>query len=74
MLEKMRNLANNFIMKLLLGLIVVSFVAFGIGDMVKTKVSTDLVLIDGHESIAINDFQNAKQNHLNYLKKTARER
>lgn len=73
MLEKMRNLANNFIMKLLLGLIVVSFVAFGIGDMVKTKVSTDLVLIDGHESIAINDFQNAKQNHLNYLKKNGAE-
>jgi len=63
MLQQMRTFTKSWVANLFLGLIALSFVAWGIGDMFKTRIDTNIVTM-GSSQISYEDFNRSYRNAL----------
>lgn len=60
MLESMRKLAKHFVIKALLGLLVLSFIIWGVGDVFRGQTGNVIAKV-GDESISLSDFERTLQ-------------
>lgn len=68
MLQNIRKYSNNFLIKLLLGLLIISFLVWGIGDILRSASKDYVAVIDGDQYISVVDFVEAKKKQLQQLR------
>ncbi len=68
MLQYLRKYANNFFIKFLLGLLIISFLVWGIGDILRSADKDYVAVIDNDIYISVIDFVETKKEQLQQLR------
>lgn len=68
MLVQFRKYTNNFLVKLLMALLVASFLIWGIGDVIRSASKDYVAVVDGDQYISVSDFIDAKKKQLQQLR------
>lgn len=69
MLASIRNIANNLIMKIVLGAIAVAFIAWGVKDALQSRNNFDIVTFSDAKNISQQDFYKAKSEEISIIQK-----
>lgn len=67
MLANLRKISNNFVFKTVIFLIIFSFIAWGIGDIIRNSSNDNVITINNKYFVTSLDFQRAKANYINHL-------
>jgi parvulin-like peptidyl-prolyl isomerase len=68
MLQHIRKYADNILFKLLLGLIIISFIIAGISGVLSSSNKDYVAVVDGNQYISVTDFIDAKKRQLQQLR------
>jgi peptidyl-prolyl cis-trans isomerase D len=68
MLQNIRKYSNNFLTKSLLGLLIISFLIWGIGDILRAANKDYVAVVAGDQYISVIDFVEAKKKQLQQLR------
>lgn len=68
MLQHIRKYADNILFKLLLGLIIISFIIAGISGVLSSSNKDYVAVVDGNQYISVTDFIGAKKRQLQQLR------
>lgn len=68
MIAEFRKYTNNILVKLLMGILVVSFLIWGIGDVIRAASKDYVAVVAGDQYISVTDFLDAKKKQVQQLR------